>query len=730
MADASLTIAPDLRDAPDTPDTPDTPEIPTAPAVAAEPWNPYRPYRTTLLGAVRVRELSQLRPHRVVLDTVRCWSLMLAAWTAVAAWTTWWMVALAIPIIGTQYYALFIIGHDGMHRRLFNRLAVNDLFTDCLLLGPIGAITRINNRNHLAHHRHLSTELDPDRHKHGSYNKDTRPKYLVFLSGLATLYPAVKNVFFPQPDPGAGKAPSPAQAARRYRGRDLLILVGWQALLIGGLTAAIGWWAFPLLWLLPCFLFMYLADLFRSFMEHSHPEPDEQADAHRLITYTSNRFERLLFAPMNMNYHTAHHLWPSIPYYNLPRADREIQEHDDLDGLHWRGSYLHYLWTYFLALPLPRPRHRSHTHQSTGRRSTIDFATVSTGVSTVDAVAPASVPAEQGRLAPAWLRTPPPFDTEELPMVAVVPVPECPVCGQREAAEHALGFDYEYRTCRNCWRFMRCIDCGHVRLDPRPAASALPVIYPSDYYAYHYESRINPLAVRAKRWLDRRKMRGVLRAGARRPRTYLDIGCGTGRFLRLMHDWGLPKERLLGIELDPNVVERLQQEGYQALSCRIEACEAIEEQSLDLVTMFHVIEHVEDPGAVVEKVARWLRPGGILAVETPNLDSQDARVFADSFWGGYHIPRHFHLFCPSSLERLCRDRGLRVERVSHQPGHSFWMYSFQHRLRYGATPHPRLARFFDPFQSLPPLALFTLYDTIRARLGCRTSSMLMVLKKR
>jgi len=315
-------------------------------------------------------------------------------------------------------------------------------------------------------------------------------------------------------------------------------------------------------------------------------------------------------------------------------------------------------------------------------------------------------------------------------MVAVVPVPECPVCGQREAAEHALGFDYEYRTCRNCWRFMRCIDCGHVRLDPRPATSELAVIYPPDYYAYHYESRINPLAVRAKRWLDRQKMRAVLRAASGPPAAYLDVGCGTGRFLELMHEWGVAKERLFGIELDATTVERLQRKGYQALSGRVEACESIDDGSLDLVTMFHVIEHVEDPGAVVEKITRWLRPGGILAVETPNADSQDARAFADSYWGGYHIPRHFNLFCAASLGRLCQERGLSVERVAYQPGHAFWMYSFNHLLRYGAAPHPRLARLFDPFRSLPPLALFTLYDTIRARLGGRTSAMLMVLKKR
>jgi fatty acid desaturase len=60
----------------------------------------------------------------------------------------------------------------------------------------------------------------------------------------------------------------------------------------------------------------------------------------------------MLVAPMNMNYHTAHHLWPSIPYYNLPTADRLMREHPGAAGLEWRGSYFAYLLTYWLALPI------------------------------------------------------------------------------------------------------------------------------------------------------------------------------------------------------------------------------------------------------------------------------------------------------------------------------------------------------------------------------------------
>src|SRR5262249_35456749 len=138
-----------------------------------------------------------------------------------------------------------------------------------------------------------------------------------------------------------------------YTARDLAVIGCWQAALIAGLSLAIGWWAWPLLWLTPIYVFTFLADNLRSFAEHSHPESDAAADQHRLITFVSNPLERLFLAPMNMNYHAVHHLWTSIPYYNLPQADQELRGQSAAAGLEWRRSYLGYLWRYGRALPLP-----------------------------------------------------------------------------------------------------------------------------------------------------------------------------------------------------------------------------------------------------------------------------------------------------------------------------------------------------------------------------------------
>jgi 2-polyprenyl-3-methyl-5-hydroxy-6-metoxy-1,4-benzoquinol methylase len=330
-----------------------------------------------------------------------------------------------------------------------------------------------------------------------------------------------------------------------------------------------------------------------------------------------------------------------------------------------------------------------------------------------------------------WTDVLPPeaFLTCGAPVIATEEVAGCPICGHDQFGIYTVGFDYELLTCRNPWRFVRCEDCGHVWLNPRPALSALPTIYPSSYYAYNYKQQINSLAVRAKALLDRFKMSRILRRLPHPPKSYLDIGCGDGRFLKLMEQHGVARQLNYGLELDKELVRSHAASGYQVFCERAEDCERISADCIDLVTMFHVIEHIDDPAALTCKVAGWLAPGGIFAVETPNLESLDARWFRERYWGGYHIPRHWNLFTPASLARLLSDAGLRVLTTIYQTGHSFWMYSFHHRLRYGPWPHKQLARWFNPLNSLLFLTLFTAFDKLRAALSFRTSSMLVLAQK-
>ena len=322
----------------------------------------------------------------------------------------------------------------------------------------------------------------------------------------------------------------------------------------------------------------------------------------------------------------------------------------------------------------------------------------------------------------------PPLELSAAPIISTEREAACVVCGGRATSQYASGYDYELGTCRNEWTFVRCERCGHVWLDPRPSPATLGIIYPPHYYAYEYETRVNAIARRAKALLDGVKLRTIIKTLHRQPRTFLDIGCGTGRYLRAMAGRGLAKRDIHGLELDQRVVDTLVAAGFDVQCARVENA-SIADRTIDLATMFHVIEHVAGPDRVVNRIAGWLAPGGVLAVETPNLDALDRRLFADRYWGGYHIPRHWHLFTEATLARLLRNAGLEPIATMYQTGHTFWMFSVHHWLRYEGRPHPRLASLFDPFRSVVLLGAFAAFDKARAAAGVRTSSMLMLARR-
>jgi 2-polyprenyl-3-methyl-5-hydroxy-6-metoxy-1,4-benzoquinol methylase len=324
----------------------------------------------------------------------------------------------------------------------------------------------------------------------------------------------------------------------------------------------------------------------------------------------------------------------------------------------------------------------------------------------------------------------PPGFNPTAPNISTIRVNVCPICGNNTRSSFGQGFDYELQTCSNNWHFHQCTACTAVWLDPRPTSDELSVIYPSSYYAYAISDKLSPIILKGKMLLDRMKFSSILNVLGRAPKSFLDVGCGDGRYLYWFEQNGVPKEQIFGIELVSPAVSKLRAAGFQVFAERVEDCKEIPSNSVDLITMFHVIEHVEDPVAVLAQLTKWLTPGGVLALETPNIDSMDLRVFRRTWWGGYHIPRHWTLFNETSLKRALRQVGLEPVQVRYQTGHSFWLYSFHHLLKFNKRwPVPRFAQMFDPMRSRVALVLFTAFDIVRRTLGARTSAILILARK-
>lgn len=302
----------------------------------------YLNLRQILLSKEQVKELSKINSIIPICHVIIHWVLIFMFWISSSIIENNIYTIFAIIGVGTNFYGLFIIGHDGLHRKLFNDIGVNDLFNDILILGSIGAITRINRLNHIEHHLHTALKKDPDKYKYKNLGKETIIDYFLFLVGIKTVFTSLKNIFIkPLLNNKRKKKKS------LYKIRDVIILLSWQLFLIFFLTHLFGWYGYIIYWIIPIYLFSYRADIVRVFCEHSTKTPDNLSeDNMRLISYKSKFLENLFFAPHNMNCHITHHLWTSIPYYNLSKAEALIN--DKSNFLEWRSSYLVYLKDYFM----------------------------------------------------------------------------------------------------------------------------------------------------------------------------------------------------------------------------------------------------------------------------------------------------------------------------------------------------------------------------------------------
>jgi len=300
----------------------------------------------------------------------------------------------------------------------------------------------------------------------------------------------------------------------------------------------------------------------------------------------------------------------------------------------------------------------------------------------------------------------------------------CGLCGSDDSVFEASGVDFEYATAANEFRFVRCADCDHLYLNPRPASEDLGVIYPEDYYAYE-EDGVGLVARLRRRWEGGkvRLYRDLVGAG---PRRLLDIGCGNGRFLSLLREFGPGEWVLVGIDFDADAARQCAERGFETHVARVEDFDAGAD-SFDGVVMLQLIEHVDDPGAICERVFRLLRPGGCFIVETPNLAGSDYRLFRKSWWGHYHFPRHWNLFSTPALHRLLEERGFEIERSEYLISTSAWTISLHNYFLDRRFPD-WFVRFFH-FKNPLLLAIFVIMDSLRAQLGFQTSNQRVVARK-
>lgn len=311
----------------------------------------------------------------------------------------------------------------------------------------------------------------------------------------------------------------------------------------------------------------------------------------------------------------------------------------------------------------------------------------------------------------------------------------CPICRHDAAEAVAEGEDFEYRSMPGPFEIFRCEACGHLYLDPLPPPDVLPALYPPTYYTVNPESPIQFTRFLREQKLRRDLGRIVSLMGERLPRSVVDLGCGDGeRLARLggaLAERGAADVDLCGVDLqpDPHRLEELGGRGVRMISRDIEeGLDFLPDGGTDLVIMCQLIEHLRDPVAILDSLKRKLAPGGRLLLETPSPRGYDYRLFRRRYWGGYHFPRHFHVFTPGTLAGAVLRAGLRVGRAGYLPS-GFGIVSLRNRLGLSSVGRGRSFSEFISMKSLVTVGFFAAIDLAWIAVGGATSNQYLLAEK-
>jgi 2-polyprenyl-3-methyl-5-hydroxy-6-metoxy-1,4-benzoquinol methylase len=233
---------------------------------------------------------------------------------------------------------------------------------------------------------------------------------------------------------------------------------------------------------------------------------------------------------------------------------------------------------------------------------------------------------------------------------------QCRVCG---ASTIVATLTRSWGDFTSTW--VRCGECGVEHIDPYPCPDELAAYYDDSYvtkscpgsvshalrYSNEYAARIHDEY--ALGLTDMGLAPGEVAAFS-----VLDFGCAEGVFLDFLRNRGHDRDRLLGADISPQMVQRAVARGHRAVEARL--LDELPEGTFDLITLWDVIEHVPDPSGTVAGLARLLTPAGRLLVQTPRMGLLSAEM-EDAF--EHYLPfEHVHLFRRETLVRLFAEHGL------------------------------------------------------------------------
>jgi fatty acid desaturase len=271
--------------------------------------------------------LSKIDPLRSVAAITWEWAAIVASIVLYDSILHPLFYPLLVMWIGARQHALAVLVHEGTHYLLFRNRRLNAVVSELLLAWPLFITTRAYRGSHFAHHRHVNTEKDPDlmrkQNSEWEFPKTWRALAILLLKdavGLNTYQQLLEAADLSDPKEQQSRRFEPYGWAR----------VLYYAVVLAGVTYFRVWPLFLLFWIVPLLTWLKMILRIRSIAEHFGIENDHVYTRSR--TTLPSRFERLFVAPRNINFHLDHHLYPSVPFFRLPRLHMLLMADPAFEG--------------------------------------------------------------------------------------------------------------------------------------------------------------------------------------------------------------------------------------------------------------------------------------------------------------------------------------------------------------------------------------------------------------
>ena len=202
----------------------------------------------------------------------------------------------------------------------------------------------------------------------------------------------------------------------------------------------------------------------------------------------------------------------------------------------------------------------------------------------------------------------------------------------------------------------------YLETSPKPALDKLAEYYKSEDYISHTNAKRNwfEKAYHFIRNISLKRKLKLINSFSSGEKKLLDIGCGTGSFLQVAQ-----KDIWIVSGIEPNEQARsIANQNTNNAVYNTEQLAKFKEQAFDVITLWHVLEHLPDLEKQISGFKRLLKPNGTLVIAVPNYKSYDAKHYK-SFWAAYDVPRHLWHFSQTSISKLFQKENMKV--VKAQP---------------------------------------------------------------